>query len=220
MQNNPYVVLGIREGADRAEIDAAYEKLKKEYTDKMFIQGDEGAEAAKKLTEIKQAYEALTVTENKSQENYGYKAQEETRTFADVEALIKSGNIDEAQRVLDNISDRSGEWHYLQSVIFYRKNRIAESKEQLEMAVKSDPSNVKYTDALNKMNNLGANGFYGNGNYYDPHMRYGNGYGNGYGNNPNGTRGNMCYSGTGAEENCCMWYLCTSCCCNCMSSGC
>ena len=47
--------------------------------------------------------------------------------------------------------ERNAEWHYLQSVVFNKKNWINESKKQLEIAVDMAPNVQKYKDALTKM---------------------------------------------------------------------
>ena len=60
--------------------------------------------------------------------------------------------MQEAQRVLDSFNERGAQWHYLQSVVFYRKNWINESKKQLEIAMRLDGDNQKYKDAYAKLN--------------------------------------------------------------------
>lgn len=69
-----------------------------------------------------------------------------------MEELIKNGDIQEAQRVLDGFNERGGYWHYLQSVVFYRKNWINESKKQLEIAIQLEPDNAKYKETYRKLN--------------------------------------------------------------------
>ena len=53
--------------------------------------------------------------------------------------------------MLDSFDQRGAEWHYLQSVIFYKKNWINESKKQLEIAMSKEPFNDKYTNAYTKL---------------------------------------------------------------------
>ena len=71
--------------------------------------------------------------------------------LTDVERLLKENKINEAQKALDDITDRSAEWHYLQSVVFYKKNWMNESKKQLEIALNIEPHNEKYSDAYEKL---------------------------------------------------------------------
>lgn len=71
--------------------------------------------------------------------------------FSEIERLIKDGSLDLAQEKLDDINDRSAEWHYLQSIIFYKKNWTNESKKQLEIAMNMEPYNSKYSTAYEKL---------------------------------------------------------------------
>ena len=111
------------------------------------MDGEVGNNAAKMLTQIEIAYNDLMseLSENAAAEDSG-------SSFAQVEELIKQGNDSEAQRVLDGFNERGGNWHYLQSVIFYRKNWINESKKQLEIAIQLEPENEKYKEAYKKLN--------------------------------------------------------------------
>ena len=76
---------------------------------------------------------------------------EELSSRLEVARLLKAGELDKAQSVLDAFDERGAEWHYLQAVIFYKKNWMSESKKQLEIAVNMDPANTKYSDALTKL---------------------------------------------------------------------
>ena len=139
--------LGLDEGATKEEIKEAYDTLRAKYLEERFMDGDVGNEAARKLTLIEAAYNDLMreINENAFSEDG-------SDNFTKVEELIKAGNIIEAQRVLDSFNERNGRWHYLQSVIFYRKNWINESKKQLEIAIQLEPENEKYKEAYRKMN--------------------------------------------------------------------
>ena len=68
-----------------------------------------------------------------------------------MDEYIRAGKINEAQAVLDELNERPAEWHYLQSVVFYKKNWMNESKKQLEIAIQMDSSNEKYRTAYNKL---------------------------------------------------------------------
>ena len=71
--------------------------------------------------------------------------------------LIKEKKYDDAQKVLDDVSDRNGEWHYLQAKIYYNREWISESKKHLEIAIESDPTNEKYKSTLDKINQIIGN---------------------------------------------------------------
>ena len=72
-------------------------------------------------------------------------------SFEEVSAAIRSGDLSRAQSLLDEFNERSAEWHYLQSIVFYKKNWMNESKKQLEIAIQMDGSNAKYREAYDKL---------------------------------------------------------------------
>ena len=75
--------------------------------------------------------------------------------------------------MLDSISDRGGEWHYMQAIVFYKRDWLIEARTQLEMALQDDPSNAKYRNSLEKLKmaiqnpDKGAANFAGNGGAYN-----------------------------------------------------
>lgn len=140
-------ILGLDDGATKQDVKSAYETLRAKYLEERFMDGEVGNNAAKMLSVIEQAYNDLM---NELSENAA--AEDSESSFLKVEELIKSGDIHEAQRVLDSFNERGGRWHYLQSVVFYRKNWINESKKQLEIAIQLEPDNEKYKETYKKLN--------------------------------------------------------------------
>ena len=120
-------LLGLKEGATKEEITSAYETLRAKYLEERFMDGEVGNNAAIMLTKIDTAYNDLIreFSESAATEDDG-------DSYYKVEQYIKDGNLADAQRVLDGFNERGGKWHYLQSVVFFRKNWINESKKQLE----------------------------------------------------------------------------------------
>lgn len=145
MQEN-YRILGISENASDEELEQAYKTLKAKYREERFLEGEAGNEAAKKLTQVETAYAEIKAAreQKKGEENSDF-------DFSEVEAFLKAGNISAAQEKLDNYNDRNAEWHYLQSVVFYKKNWTNESKKQLEIAMNMEPTNKKYSEAYTKL---------------------------------------------------------------------
>lgn len=194
-------LLGLSEGATAEEIKSAYESMRARLLEERFLDGEEGNRAAKMLTKIEIAYNELLTELNEDAA-----AEDGGATFSRVEELLKAGDIQEAQRVLDSFNERTAYWHYLQSVIFYRKNWINESKKQLEIAIQLEPNNDKYKEAYNKLNekiNAAAN----------QQKQYESQY-QGQTMNSNPQQEQM---GGGFCENCincCYTYMCISCLCN------
>ena len=146
MNKQYYEILGVSESATDEEIRARYEELKKKYSEERFLEGEAGNEAARMLNRIDVAYNEIMTerSEKHSAENAG-------SSYAKVDEYIRAGKINEAQAVLDEFNERPAEWHYLQSVVFYKKNWMNESKKQLEIALQMDSSNEKYRTAYNKL---------------------------------------------------------------------
>ncbi|MBE5737330.1 MAG: J domain-containing protein [Clostridiales bacterium] len=141
-----FKILGLQPNATEEEIENAYQTLKNQYSRDRFLEGELGNEAARNLTKLETAYQEIKASRVNYQEN-----TTDIHTFDEVEELIKKGDITSAQIKLDNINNRSAEWHYLQSVIFYKKNWINDSKKQLEIALNMEPHNNKYINAYTKL---------------------------------------------------------------------
>ena len=145
--NEYYELLGVNSDATDEEITASFQKLKEKYSEERWQDGEAGNEAAKMLTKVQVAYsEIMAERKEKSRNTAG------DDIYAEITALIKADKIAEAQTRLDDCNERSAEWHYLQAVVFYKKNWTNDSKKQLEIAIQMDPDNVKYRNAYGKMN--------------------------------------------------------------------
>ena len=114
--NDNYKIFGLDETCSDEELERAYKTLKAKYSEDRFLEGEAGNYAAKKLTELENAYREVT-----SERREGiHDRTDSTSIFAKIENLIRSGNLQEAQYELDGFNERNAEWHYLQSVVFYK----------------------------------------------------------------------------------------------------
>lgn len=141
-----YEFLGVTEDATDEEIKASYEALETKYSVDRFLDGEAGAQAARNLTRLKEAYNNI-MEERKNKASSG-NAQ---NVYGEIEKLIRDGNISAAQSKLDAFDERDAEWHYLQAMLFYNKHWMNECKKQLEIAKEMDPSNSKYANAYSKL---------------------------------------------------------------------
>ena len=142
-----YEILGLTEDATDGEILARYEELKEKYKEDRWLDGEAGNEAARKLTQLETAYNEIMVERKQHSQN-----TDGQNSFEEIAQLLKEDKLAEAQACLDEFNERSAEWHYLQAVIFYKKNWTNDSKKQLEIAMQMDPDNVKYRNAYGKIN--------------------------------------------------------------------
>ena len=141
-----YELLGVEESATDAEIESAYNTLKEKYKEERWLDGERGNEAARMLNKLDAAFEAIKTARSEQKTN-----TDGQNAFEKVAALLKDNNVNDAQRLLDDFNERPAEWHYLQAVVFYKKNWSNDSKKQLEIAMQMDPSNAKYREAYNKL---------------------------------------------------------------------
>ncbi|MCM1306422.1 MAG: hypothetical protein NC303_03865 [Firmicutes bacterium] len=203
MSSDPFVILGISKNASQNEIYEAYKAKRDMYKEHIFDEGEAGALAARKVEQIEQAYkDAMEMChENATVSGEG------NSSFENVKQAIRDKNPDLAQKELDKVSFRGAEWHYFQSIVFYEKNWLNDSKKQLEIALQMDPSNPKYQRALENIKKKvdGSRPYDGTQNVYQD----------------NGTSTGRTYSQNSAStaDGCCaacqaLW--CADCCCECM----
>ena len=201
MNHEYYELLQVSENATDDEIKESYRNLKKKYNEERWLDGEAGNNAARMLQKLDVAYEEIMRERRESARNTEGKSG-----YEEVSELIKKGDLSAAQTALDNFNERGAEWHYLQSVVFYKKNWMNESKKQLEIAIQMDGSNTKYRDAYEK---LKARTEYkqqtGGATHTDPDPEP----------QPDQMGGNWCAN----CASCCYTYLCVNClfnlCCGC-----
>ncbi len=142
-----YQLFGLSENATDAEITERYYELKAKYSEERWQDGEAGNEAARNLTKLETAYREIQAS-RKEQAN----PTDGKNAYEEIAELLKADKLSEAQNRLDDCNERNAEWHYLQAVVFYKKNWTNDSKKQLEIAMQMDPDNVKYRNAYGKMN--------------------------------------------------------------------
>ena len=207
MNREYYDLLGLNEDATDEEIKERYAELKKKYNEDRWLDGEAGNEAARMLNKLDAAY-----TEIMSERRERSKNTDGKDAYQEIAELLKGDKLAEAQSRLDDFNERGAEWHYLQAVVFYKKNWSNESKKQLEIAMQLDPGNKKYQEAYGKLN--------AKNDYARQSAQAADPYAGGNGapvNNPDADQmgGNVCSNCI----SCCYTYLCVDClfslCCGC-----
>lgn len=212
MPTDPFVILGLNKSASQQEILDAYKTKRAQYESKLFAEGEEGAEAARIIENLDNAYQqAMEIcheqaTVSDAADNGGYE---------EIKQAIRDKNPELAQQLLDKISYRGAEWHYFQSIIYYEKNWLNDSKKQLEIALELEPDNPKYKRALENIKKKinGEKPFSGNSANGEQSSRH---YGAG------STATNRTYSQSteadAADGLCaaCQALWCADCCCECL----
>ena len=115
--------------------------------------------------------------------------------YFEIRKCINNGKYHEAERRIAEvpISDRTAEWHYLNSVLLMRRGNVNDAMRELEMACSMEPGNIEYQKAKEMFNTTSR----GYGSTY---------YGGGY-------RGR---SSTDDACDCCMNLICLDCLCECL----
>lgn len=195
-----YKILGVSADATDEEIDQAYRTLRDKYSRERFYEGEIGNQAAKNLTKLENAYAEIKA--NRGGEQFFGKSNS---SYEEVESLIKDKRLDVAQTKLDDITERDAEWHYLQALIFYRKNWTNESKKQLEIAMNMEPNNAKYSQTYTKLKQKTE--------FNERQFHSGNAN---YNQQPNNNRSNRQMGGDecGSFCDCCTTMICIDCLCS------
>ena len=159
MNYNAYEILGLTSSATKEEAAERYNTLRQQYLKDRFLPGEEGERAAEKLQELEVAYrDVLEAINERSTSTYSQgttsDSTAESNDYTEIQQLIADNKLDEAQAKLDNRVNRNAEWHYLQSILFYKRNWFLESKKQLEMACQMEPDNQRYKQSLDKLTKI------------------------------------------------------------------
>ncbi len=142
---DPYGVLGLDRNSDPELLKAKYKELHDLFSEQRFKSGEEGNEGARKLQELEEAWVLISANiEKDARSSFN-------GDYGQVDSLIRAGKYNEAQDILDSITERKGEWHYMQAIVFYKREWLTEAKTQLEMALQDDPNNIKYKNSLEKL---------------------------------------------------------------------
>ena len=151
MNYNAYEILGLPTNASMEQVEACYRELRAQYQRDRFLPGEEGEEACERLQQIEVAYrDILTSREEQNQSRDFF----DDNDYTQIQELISTGRLEEAQALLDERSVRDAEWHYIQSILFYKRNWFLESKKQLELACQMDPNNARYRQSLEKLTRI------------------------------------------------------------------
>lgn len=201
---DPWKTLGVKQNSSDEEIKKAYRSLVKKYHPDRFQDAAAKELANEKLKEINEAYEAITSGSARagggaSSGRTDYTAHG-SPTFQQVRSNLQMHRVDEAERLLDQMEERSAEWHFLRGVCYSFRGWYAMARENIAIAVNMEPANVEYRNALDQLDG-GAQTYRQN---TAPYMR---------------NRGGV--AGTGCSTcDMCSCMLCSDCCCESMGGDC
>jgi molecular chaperone DnaJ len=167
---NPYEILGVKEGSSKEEIKKAYREAAKKYHPDQYGNNPLRDLAEEKMRELNEAYEYLMknsgdyTSGSRGSDNYSYNNNTNYNTsnsgysnpaavYNSVRMDIQRGNLRGAEEALNNLGTRDSEWHFLMGVIHMKKGWNDSSYSYLSTACNMSPSNKEYREALNRVNN-------------------------------------------------------------------
>ncbi len=197
---DPYKVLGISPNATDIEVKNAYRALARKYHPDNYDKDNPLADlATEKMKEINEAYdEILEMRKNGRKGNSSSGTHDHMRgEYNSIRDMINRRRMREAEAALARITplDRTGEWHYLESLVLLHRGFVNDAMRELETACQMEPNNTEYQQAK-QMFNSQARG-YGR-NYYG-------------GNEPRTQSAGGC-----STCDMCQGLICADCCCECM----
>ena len=165
---DPYQVLGIQPNATDDEVKAAYRELAKKYHPDNYNNNPLSDLAQEKMQEVNEAYDAIIRMRRQSgpaPQGAGPSRSGGASRFMDIRNLIRTGRVMDAETLLDGIpgNARDGEWYFLKGSVLFKKGWLDDAYNHFSTAVRMDPGNMEYRQALSQMDMQRQNGGYRTG---------------------------------------------------------
>lgn len=169
--NDPYAVLGVSRTASDDEIKKAYRDLARKYHPDNYANNPLADLAQEKMKQINEAYDTIckerasggaaqyAYSASQAQNSYSHSSGANEAIYARVRSFMNAGDYTSAASLLNGVSNRDAEWHYLMGFVCYRRGWMDDAARYMRSAVSMDPSNPEYRQAYNTIvgSSAGAN---------------------------------------------------------------
>ena len=158
---DPYKVLGVSPSASDDEIKKAYREQARKYHPDSYHDNPLSDLAQEKMKQINEAYDSIMRMRNGGsasggrQGGYTYSSNSGSGQYAQIRMLIQTGELQQAEQMLNAATDRNAEWHFLMGSLFYRKGWLDQARQYIEQAASMDPHNREYQTAAAQMRSGG-----------------------------------------------------------------
>ena len=157
---DPYKILGVPTNASEDEVKKAYRELARKYHPDNYHDNPLSDLASEKMKEINEAYDAIQRMQSGGGSSSGGSWSGPTGgggsgTYAQIRMAIQSGNLAQAEQMLNAASNRNAEWHFLMGSLYYRKGWIDQARQHIQQAANMEPHNREYQMAAQQMNSGG-----------------------------------------------------------------
>ncbi len=166
--NDPYSVLGVSPNASDEEIKKAYRELARKYHPDNYHDNPLADLAEAKMKEINEAYDMITKSRGSggtsggsSYGSGGYQSSNSSYSsssgiYAQIRMAINSGNLIQAESLLNSVQNHDAEWNFLMGSVCYSKGWLDEARRYYQIAVNMNPNNAEYRQALSYMQSGGS----------------------------------------------------------------
>ena len=162
---DPYEVLGVSRTASDSEIKKAYHELVKKYHPDNYADNPLADLASEKMKEINEAYDSITKARSAGQggsyqqsgsyrQTDAYSAYQQTGygrsnpQYSQIRGYINYNQLDQAEAMLNGISNRDAEWYFLMGQVSYRRGWLDQARQHFQTAVAMNPNNGEYQQSL------------------------------------------------------------------------
>jgi len=147
---DPYEVLGISPEASEDEIKKAYRELAKKYHPDNYANSEFSDIANEKMKEINEAYDEILRRRAGGPSHSSSTAGQGNGQFIRIRQLISAGRLGEAEVLLDGVTDRTAEWHYLKGLVAMYRRSYNDAASFFAVAHQMDPTNTEYAAMYNR----------------------------------------------------------------------